>query len=407
MSNKHGETLYPRARNRTGSLPPGPAAGKSTNGKIGVPVASREQRMITSDMLPLHILERLPEALKAEGIRNGAISKAEEDWNHHRLPTSATFILKPILHQDEHKAVVLGDGRSESSMDRFMRDLVKIMAPYLIAMEHDIREGDKALLPIAHEPLLKRFHHLARHFNTMCDRCTAGPTGLGGDKKGAARGTLASLLRDGCKGWDEMTNVGKEIYLIAYPHTIFPLLDVYIKPAAMVTCTGDQATLSPTITGNSTSFIKEVKKFNVLVSRGVNAPVSVEPISDKYALGVHSRRCVQQMMFGDLFVAPPDDLQSERFLLITEILDAKLSISIWIREDLEQCAMADAPGIRTARTTYLHLRKYITQHCSAALALIFPSNFIPGTLPEGMAGLHDVRMAAYLLGRKYEDGPTE
>ena len=125
-----------------------------------------------------------------------------------------------------------------------------------------------------------------------------------------------------------MTKIEKEIYFINYPQIIFPVLEVYIKPAATVTCTGDEATLSFTITGKSTSFTKEVRKFNVSVSRGVNASVSVEPMSDKYALGAHSRRSIQQMMFGDLPVAPPYGLESEHFLLITEILDAKLNVSI-------------------------------------------------------------------------------
>ena len=53
-------------------------------------------------------------------------------------------------------------------------------------------------------------------------------------------------------------------------------------------------------------------------------------------------------------------------------MDAMLNISIWIHEDLEQCAMAGAPGIRTARIIHLRLRKYITQHFSAALAPILP-----------------------------------
>ena len=91
-----------------------------------------------------------------------------------------------------------------------------------------------------------------------------------------------------------MTEVEKEIYLTAFPQTLFPLLEVFIRPAATVTCPGDEATLSFTITGNATSFIKEVRKYNVSVSRGVNAAVSVEPMSHNYALGAHSRRNMQQ-----------------------------------------------------------------------------------------------------------------
>ena len=69
--------------------------------------------------------------------------------------------------------------------------------------------------------------------------------------------------------------------------------------------------------------------------------------------------------------------------------------------------MLDAPGISTARRTYLHLSNYITQHCCPALAFILPSDFVPGMIPDDMAGLHDVRMIACLPGSRYEDGPTE
>ena len=68
-----------------------------------------------------------------------------------------------------------------------MRDLVKIIAPYMIAMENDIREGDKILIAIAHDPLLKRFQHLARQFNTMSDRFTAGSIQAGAETKKAQR----------------------------------------------------------------------------------------------------------------------------------------------------------------------------------------------------------------------------
>ena len=79
MSNKHGEAFYPLARNRTGALPPGPAAGRATHGKIGVTAASRDQRKVNADLLPKHILASLPEGLKQDGSRNGAHFKADED----------------------------------------------------------------------------------------------------------------------------------------------------------------------------------------------------------------------------------------------------------------------------------------------------------------------------------------
>ena len=110
MSNTHGEAFYPKARNRMGALPPGPAAGRSTNGKIGVTEASRDQRKITADILPTHILENLPQGLKPDSTRNGARFKAEEDWNYYRMPTSATFILKQVLPEDERRKWSWGTG---------------------------------------------------------------------------------------------------------------------------------------------------------------------------------------------------------------------------------------------------------------------------------------------------------
>ena len=54
----------------------------------------------------------------------------------------------------------------------------------MIAMENYIREGDKILIAIAHDPLLKRFQHLGRHHNTTSDRISAGFATRSGGKKG-------------------------------------------------------------------------------------------------------------------------------------------------------------------------------------------------------------------------------
>ena len=64
MSNKHGEAFYPLARNRTGALPLGPAAGRVTNRKIGVPAAVQDQHRVNAELLPQHILTALPKGLK-------------------------------------------------------------------------------------------------------------------------------------------------------------------------------------------------------------------------------------------------------------------------------------------------------------------------------------------------------
>lgn len=106
-------------------------------------------------------------------------------------------------------------------------------------------------------------------------------------------------------------------------------------------------------------------------------------------------------------MAPPYGFDSEHFLPVTEILDAKLNVSIWTHAGLEECSLLDAPGIGTARKTYSHLSNYITQHFCPTLALSLPSDVVPGTIPDDMAGLHDVRMIPHLLGRRCEDGPTE
>ena len=95
MSHKHGEVFYPLERGREGVLPPGPAVGTVTNGKIGIPAARQGQRKIREDMLPRYIHNYLPKDSRGPGAtRNKAQFKHPEDWTFHitfprRLPSSS------------------------------------------------------------------------------------------------------------------------------------------------------------------------------------------------------------------------------------------------------------------------------------------------------------------------------